>query len=282
MRFAICNETFGDTPFDQVCQTASRLGYQGLEIAPFTLAPHVDQISASQRQQIKAQAAAHHLEIVGLHWLLANVQAEPPGLYMTSPDKGIQRNTADYFSRLVQLCNDLGGKIMVIGSPKQRNLLPGVTREQAMEYAANVFRPCLNLAADKGITLAIEPLGPTETDFLLTAADGIELIERIDHPNFRLHLDVKAMSSEPTPIPQIIRSSAKYLAHFHANDPNLLGPGMGEVRFEPIIQALRDIGYEGYLSVEVFDYRPGAQTIARQSIEYLRHIVSGPTGHSAA
>jgi sugar phosphate isomerase/epimerase len=161
---------------------------------------------------------------------------------------------------------------MVIGSPKSRNLMPGVTRDDAMRYATEVFTPCLDLAARHKITLAIEPLGPKETDFLNTAADGVELIDLINHPNFRLHLDVKAMSSEAEPIPDIIRASAQHLAHFHANDPNLLGPGMGEVRFEPIIKALKDVGYDGYLSVEVFDFKPGAEKIASESIRYLKKV----------
>jgi sugar phosphate isomerase/epimerase len=211
------------------------------------------------------------LEILGLHWLLANVVSDTT-LYVTHPDPDVRMSTSAYFFQLTQFCADLGGRIMVIGSPKSRNLLPGVSRDDAMRYAREVFTPCLDLAARNNITLAIEPLGPKETDFLNTAAEGVELIERINHPNFRLHLDVKAMSSEPTPIPQIIKESAKHLAHFHANDPNLLGPGMGEVKFEPIIKALKDAGYDGYLSVEVFDFKPGAEKIASESIRYLKKV----------
>ncbi len=163
---------------------------------------------------------------------------------------------------------------MVIGSPKQRSLLPGVTREQAMGFAQEVFTPSLDLAAARKVTLAIEPLGPAETDFLQTAAEGIELIERINHPAFGLNLDVKAMSSEAKPIPEILRASARYIAHVQVNDPNLLGPGMGDVKYEPIVAALREIGYDGWLSVEAFDFRPGPETLARESIAYLKRMLS--------
>jgi len=161
---------------------------------------------------------------------------------------------------------------MVIGSPKARNLMPGVSRDQAMEFSKEVFSACLPLAEKHGVTLAIEPLGPGETNFLNSAADGIELIERINHANFQLHLDVKAMSSETSPIPDVIRTSRAHTVHFHANDPNLLGPGMGDVKFEPIIAALRETGYNGYLSVEVFDFKPGAEHIARESAAYLKKV----------
>lgn len=122
--------------------------------------------------------------------------------------------------------------------------------------------------------LAIEPLSSRETDFLMCASDAAELIERINHPNFRLQLDVKAMSYEYKPIPQVIRESAKHLAHFHVNDPNLLGPGMGDIPYEPIIAALREVGYDGWLCVEAFDFQYGAEKIARASAAYLQRAIA--------
>src|SRR5436305_1818759 len=75
------------------------------------------------------------------------------------------------------------------------------------------------------VILAMEPLGPADGNFLLTAADGVRLIEMVGSPNCRLHLDCKAMSSEPTPIPELLRRHRQQLVHFHANDPNRQGPG---------------------------------------------------------
>jgi sugar phosphate isomerase/epimerase len=271
MKYAICNELFENWPWERVCAFCHELGYSGIEVAPFTIAPHVSLIDQATRAQMRKVAERMEVDILGLHWLLANIASDRQ-LYVTHPDEEIRANTADYFLQLTQLCADLGGRVMVIGSPKARNLLPGVTYEQALRYAKDVFTPSLDLAAENKITLAIEPLGPSETNFLNTAADGIELIGMVNHPNFRLHLDTKAMSTEQATVPQVIRKSERYIAHFHANDPNLLGPGMGNMNFVPIIAALREVGYDGYLSVEVFDFKPGAEFIASESIRYLKKV----------
>jgi sugar phosphate isomerase/epimerase len=269
-KYAICNETFQDWPFDRAFAFARECGYTGLEIAPFMLAQYATQVSAEQRGQVRRQAEAEGLEIVGLHWLLAKTE----GFYLTSPEAAVRRRTADYLAELAKLCRDLGGSIMVLGSPKQRNLLPGVTKPQAMQFAADVLTAALPALEEYGVTIAVEPLGPSEGDMLLTAAEGRELINLVKSPNVRLHLDCKAMASEPQPIPEIIHANRDLMVHFHANDPNLQGPGFGELNFVPIFATLVDIHYRGWVSVEVFDYTPGVERLAKQSIENMRDALA--------
>ncbi len=270
MKFAICNETFQDWPFEKAFQFAKQCGYEAVEFAPFTLGNEATSISGAQRAQIRRQLDDAGLQAIGLHWLLAKTE----GYYLTSPDRAVQVRTGLYLTELARLCSDLGGHLMVLGSPQQRNLLPGVTHDQAIDLAARTIRRAVSAFEEHGVTLALEPLGPAEGDFLLTAEQALELARQIDSPHVQLHLDVKAMSSEEKPIPQIIHDSAKSLVHFHANDPNQRGPGMGEVDFVPILQALRDIDYRGWVSVEVFDYEPGVESLVRDSIEYLRDCLS--------
>jgi len=266
-RYAICNETFQGWDWDRTVDFVAREGYDGIEVAPFTLAERVTDLDAARRRDLRRAAEKARLPVVGLHWLLV----KPEGLHLTTPDEDVRNRTADYFVELVRFCADLGGAILVVGSPRQRSLRPGVTREQALENARRVFERALPEAERRGVTLALEPLTPKETDFINTAEEGIELIEKIGHPRFRLHLDVKAMmGSERMPLPDVIRVCARHLVHFHANDPNLLGPGMGDVDHRPILRALKEIGYTGYVSVEVFDYTPGPERIARESLRYLR------------
>lgn len=266
MRFAICNEIYQGWKLADTLAHAATLGYAGVEIAPFTLANSVSDISAAERQHIRELASRNNITIVGLHWLLV----KPEGLYLNHTDAGIRKRTANYFVELVDCCADLGGTIMVVGSPKQRNVMAGVSHQQAWDWTAATFRDAVKRAEDRGVTICFEPLSPAETNFINTAAEAIEFVKPFTSRAFQIILDVKAMCSESKPIPQIIRESTPCFAHFHANDKNLKGPGFGDVDFEPIAAALREVNYNGYVSVEVFKFEEGPEVIAGRSIEYLR------------
>ncbi len=270
MRFAICNELFQDWPWDRALDLTLECGYTGWEIAPFTIASSADQISSVRRAEIAKQITQSGVEVVGLHWLLAKTE----GYHLTINDSAVRGRTADYLCELSQLCRDLGGGLMVLGSPLQRNFPPEMTHAEAARNAAQVLEKVLPQLEANQVTLALEPLGPVEGNFWNHAAQTVEVIEQIGSPWIRLHLDVKAMSTEEIPIPQVIRNHANHMVHFHANDPNRLGPGMGDVDFVPIFEALRDVRYDGWVSVEVFDYSPGIETILRESMENMRKAIA--------
>lgn len=215
---------------------------------------------------MREAAARNKIEIAGIHWVLV----KPEGLYINHPDGSLRERTAKYFCDLVDFCADLGGKVMVVGSPKQRNVLPGVSREHAWDWAAATFRDAVARAEQREVTICFEPLAPVETNFINTAAEAIRFVQQVPSPRLKIILDVKAMCSEAKPIPQIIRESWPHFAHFHANDRNLKGPGFGDVDFKPIAAALKEVGYQGFVSVEVFNFDEGAEAIASRSLEYLR------------
>jgi sugar phosphate isomerase/epimerase len=268
MQFGICNEIFKDWKIEDAMAYARKAGYDAIEIAPFTIANYVTEISAADRRTIRDHAARAGIAISGIHWVL--VQAE--GMYLNHPDAAVRTRTAKYFCDLVDFCADLGGKIIVVGSPKQRNVMDGVAPQQAWDWALGTFRDSVKQAGQRGVTICFEPLAPSETNFINTAADAVRFIQQQPSPNFKIILDVKAMSSESKPIPQIIRESRGHFAYFHANDRNLKGPGFGDVDFKPIAAALREAGYDGTVSVEVFKFEEGAEVIATKSIEYLKRV----------
>ena len=187
----------------------------------------------------------------------------------------MRRQTAEYLGDLARCCRDLGGDIMVFGSPQQRRIPAAKSKAEAADLAVETFRAAAPAIADAGVRLCLEPLAPPEADFLNTCGEAVELLDRIDHPNFVLHQDVKAMTSESEPIPDLIHRHAARTRHFHANDANRRGPGFGETDFKPIFRALKETGYPGWVSVEVFDYSPDPLTIARESIRYMRECENG-------
>ena len=268
MKFAICNETYQGWDFERTCQHIADTGYQGVEIAPFTLREDPRELDAQDAEMVRKAAANTGLDVVGLHWLLV----KPAWLNLTTPDTLLQKDTFGFAVHLAEFCKEIGGEVMVWGSPKQRDLQPGWDYEDSLKRAAELLSRIVEKAKGTGVTIAMEPLARTETNFLTTAEETVRLIEMVNDPLVQLHLDVKAMSDEQKAIPEIIRENQKYIAHFHANDPNLRGPGFGEVKFEPIAAALEEVGYTGYVSVEVFDYTPDPETIARESIQYLQKV----------
>ena len=268
MKFAICNEIFKGWNFGDAMRFAKKAGYDAIEIAPFTIANHVTDISHAVRSQIREEAAHVGIAISGIHWVLA----ETEGLYLNHPEPAVRERTAKYFVELVDFCADLGGRTIVLGSPKQRNVMAGVNLSQAWDWAKSTLRDAVNHATGRDVTICIEPLAPTDTNFINTAADAIRFAQQLESPNCKIILDVKAMCTESKPIPEIIRESWPHFAYFHANDRNLKGPGFGEVDFKPIAAALREVGYDGVVSVEVFKFEEGAEAIATRSIQYLKRV----------
>ena len=268
MKFGICNEIFQDWELEKAMRFAADTGYDAIEIAPFTVSKYVTDVPASKRAEIREMARRNDIEISGIHWVL--VQAD--GMYLNHTDEAVRKHTADYFVELVKFNHELGGKFIINGSPKQRNIMEGVSRQQAWDWATETFRPAVKLAEDLGMTICFEPLSETETNFINTAAEAVEFARQFDSTGMSTILDVKAMCAEGRPIPDIIRETSPNFAYFHANDANLKGPGFGEIDFVPIAGALKEVGYDGYVSVEVFKFEEGPEVIAAKSLDYLKKV----------
>lgn len=266
MKYAICNETFQGWDWAATCHQVAELGYQGIEIAPFTFAEDARNISSHARNVYARTATREGLEVVGLHWLLVS----PKGLSLTSADASLRQETADYLASLVDLCGDLGGKIMVLGSPAQRRIQPDETTEEAITRLEACLQPALVRAEKHGIRLCLEPLPPPEANFILTLQEAVGLVQRFNHPQLCTIYDVKSASSEGKPLDSLIREFAPFIGHVHANDANRRGPGFGETDFVPLLNTLAEINYQGYVSIEVFDYTPDPITIATNSLTYLK------------
>lgn len=287
MHYAICNELFEGWPLEKTAAFVAELGYTGLELAPFTLCNLVTDLTAADRRRIRRAVEDAGLSVVGLHWLLAQTE----GFQLNSEDRNTRARTAQYLLDLIDCCADLGagatalekrrGSAMpkvVFGSPQQRDVPPGRARSEAWKTTAEIMHACAARAQEQGVLFCVEPLSRGETNFIVNVDEAAELVREVDHPGLRMMVDVKAMSNDPRPIPDQIHSVHPLFHHVHLNDPNLRGPGMGDLDFRPILQTLDDLDYGGWLSIEVFDFTPGAERTARESLAYLKAVRQGVPG----
>src|SRR5260370_42261015 len=144
MRYAICNETFEGWDHARICRPVGDLGYTGLEVATFTPAPRITDVTPAQRRQLRHDAETAGVQIIGLHWLLAKTD----GLPLTSPDPAVRQRTADYLVELARCCRDVGGDLLVFGSPAQRRVPANHSRAQAVEFAVDTFRRSMSGVAN--------------------------------------------------------------------------------------------------------------------------------------
>jgi len=266
MRLAICNELFEGWPLAEAFAFAAEVGYEAVEIAPFTLGGAPGELPGSRRAQIRDLAAAHGLGITGLHWLLAGAH----GVHAAAADPEVSRRTLAYLRDLTRLCADLGGRVLVFGSPDQRSTPAGMAPAEARQRIAGTLRAWSGAAEDCGVTICLEALPPAETDQITTTAEAVAVVEEIGSPAVRLVLDVKSMSSEDTPVEEQIAQAAPYLAYVQVNDASRRGPGLGGTDFVPILRALARVGYRGDVSVEALDRGPDPVTVARTGYATLR------------
>ena len=271
MRIALCNEVLGAMALERQCEYAAALGYDGLEIAPFTLSTSPEKISTADAAKIRATVEASGLVVTGLHWLLV----KPEGLSLTDPDAAVRTRTLAVMTHLVGLCAELGGAVLVHGSPKQRQIAPGETHAIALARLQDALAQVALAAARVGVIYCIEPLSRRETELVNTIAEAAELVQSIDHPNLRTMIDCSAAGlTETDSIPSLIERwlPTGLIAHVQVNDPNRRGPGQGDMQFAPILAALKRHGYDGTLAVEPFDYSPDGPGVAAFSAGYLRGL----------
>jgi len=273
MEVSLCNEVLRDFSFERQCEFASGLGYDGLEIAPFTLSENPHELSSVRRAEVRRIAERAGLRITSLHWLLLT----PLGLSITSADPEVRQRTVNVLKGLAALCSDLGGSVLVHGSPKQRLIPAGEERGNVERRAEECFAEVALEAQALGIRYCIEPLAPAETNYINSLEQAEALVTRVGNPAFRTMIDTKAAAAESLPVHELCEKwiPTGLIGHIHLNDRNLRAPGQGADRFLPTLAVLRRLGYQGVVAVEPFDYFPDGPTAAARAIGYIRGIGEG-------
>jgi D-psicose/D-tagatose/L-ribulose 3-epimerase len=268
VKLSLCNEVIRELPFDRQCALAGGLGYHGLEIAPFTFGDDGWRMPAAKRSEVRRACSDAGLEVSGLHWLLA----APSGLSITTADRTIWRKSVDVLLGSIELCGELGGAYLVHGSPAQRRVddpSDAGRAEEAWVLAAE--------AANKaGVVYCLEALAKPDCTFINTLAESVAIVKRIGNPAFKTMVDTLAASlMEPEPVADAIRRimPTGLMAHIQFNDRNRRGPGQGEDKFAPVVRALRETGYDGWIAMEPFVYEPDGATCAARMIGYVAGLL---------
>ncbi|MBT6139198.1 MAG: sugar phosphate isomerase/epimerase [Rhodospirillaceae bacterium] len=272
MRFSLCNEVLRDLDFAAQCDFAAALGYDGLEVAPFTLGDAPDKVGSGTIRAMRSAAEASGIAITGLHWLLI----KPEGLSIVTEDAAVLSKTTAFLERMVELCGELGGSVLVHGSPAQRRL--GEDREAGLTRAMKVFEAVARASERAGVIYCLEPLSRHETNFVNTLDEAAAIVGRVGSPNFRTMIDTSAAGlTEDMPVADLIRKwmPTGLLAHVQLNDTNRREPGAGEDDFPAILRALVETGYGDCAAIEPFVYTPDGPAAAARAIGFIRGILAG-------
>lgn len=273
MKLSLCNEVLHPLPLAAQCEAAARWGYAALELAPFTLADDPSALRAADARRWRDTAQQQGLAISSLHWLLVR----PEGLSLVSDDAAQRRRTLDLLRQLIDLAADCGARVLVHGSPRQRSPGPGQSVDDALARFEAALAELAPHAAAAGVTYCVEPLGRFETPVINTVAEAANLVDRIGSPALRTMLDVSAAShSENEPVHEVLRRflASGHIAHVQLNDHNRRGPGQGDTDQRPVLQALKDNGYAGWVAVEPFDYMPDGPGCAEACARHVHELWS--------
>lgn len=270
MMYSICNELFGETSLDMVFQEAKRLGYDALEIAPFTISGDVTSISSENRRQIIDLANKHDIGIVGTHWILLSKRE----FHFFNKNGICNHDTIDYIKKVIEFTSDIGGEIIVFGSSKLRSVPSKELMKIAWKSAIEALREIGDCAKENKTYFCLEPLSEDQTNFINKVDEAVCLIDEVRSDNVKLILDVRSMCYENKAFSEMIEMGKSHLKHFHANDCNGYIPGTGTADYTQIMRSLKNILYDRYLSVEVFDFKPDPLTIAEKSINNLKNYLT--------
>jgi D-psicose/D-tagatose/L-ribulose 3-epimerase len=269
-RQAICNEVYEKRPLAEVCRSIHEIGYTGIEIAPFTLAERPSDISSPERRRHSETIRDQGLTFVGLHWLMAS----PPGLHVTTPDRAVRQRSWRHVSDLIDLCADLGENgVLVFGSPKQRGTLDGLSREAATSNYIDGLASVAPHAAERGVTVLVEALPIGQCDVITTLAEAVTIVEQINSPAVRTMFDTHNAVDEKEAHALLVDRYFDLIRHVHINEMDGRHPGTGTYDFKPLFEVLRRRGYHHWVSLEAFDFAPGAEKVAADSLRFIEKIV---------
>ena len=270
-RHATCNEGYQGWDFAAQCRSIRKIGYTGIEIAPFTLAEDPAALGAARHAELKNIMVSEGLAFAGLHWLLV----APKGLHVTAPDAALRARSWHHIRKLADLCADLGsGAVMVFGSPQQRRSTGGLTRAEATKHFMDGLASVAPHAAGRGVTILVEALPGGQCDVVLTLDEAASIVKQINHPAIRTMFDSHNAVDEAEPHAVLVERHHGLIRHIHVNEMDGKHPGTGNYDFKPVLNVLRKRNYQGWISLEAFDFTPGPEKVVGDSLRYLEQQIA--------
>jgi len=268
-RHSICNEAFEKWPFAEACRAIRKIGYTGIEIAPFTLGGKPSEVTAAARKEYSDIMQSEGLAFVGLHWLMVG----PAGLHVTTPDVEVRRRGWQHIRDLIDLCADLGPDgVMVFGSPKQRSSTGGLSRAEATRHMVEGLASVAPQAAQRGVTVLLEALPIDQCDVVQALQEAVGIVEEIDSPAIQTMFDVHNAIDEQEPHAALIERHFAHIRHVHVNELDGRHCGAGDYDFRPVLEVLDRLNYRGWVSLEAFDFTYGAERLATESLRHLEQL----------
>jgi sugar phosphate isomerase/epimerase len=273
--FAICNEIFHDCSFAQGCASAAELGYEGLELAPHTLAEDATLLTKDERTRLRRTIEDAGMAFVGLHWLLRS----PAGMHAASASLPVRRRTWDYLSRAVDLCSELSSgadTVMVLGSPNQRSVSDGVSPAEGFTILVDELSALAEKASAHHVSILMEAIPSAETNLVNMLAEAADVVARVGNlcgkaSSVQSMFDVHNAADENESHAELIRRYSHVIRHVHVNEPDGREPGAGDYDFRSLLEVLQNIGYPGWVSVESFDFTRPSREIAARAMETLKN-----------
>jgi D-psicose/D-tagatose/L-ribulose 3-epimerase len=270
-RHSTCNEAFEKWPFADACKAIRKIGYTGIEIAPFTLAERPTDVTAAQRREYRDIMQSEGLTFVGLHWLMVS----PKGLHVTTPDVALRERSWQHIRDLIDLSADLGPDgVLVFGSPKQRSTTGGLTREEATRNYIDGLRSVAPHAAERGVTILVEALPIDQSDVVQSLEEAVGIVRELDSPGVRTMFDVHNAINEAEPHGELVDRWFDYIRHVHVNELDGKHCGAGAYDFKPVLQTLARRGYRGWISLEAFDFSYGEERLVTESLRHLEREIA--------
>jgi sugar phosphate isomerase/epimerase len=275
LKQALCNELFSSRPFPQTCRDLRRIGYDGIEIAPFTLAERPADISPSQRHEYRDIIRSEGLGYVGLHWLMVS----PKGLHVTAPDSALRARSWRHIDELIDLAADLGEHaVLVFGSPAQRATTGGISRDDAIRNYCNGLAGVAPHAESRGVTILVEALPKAQCDVINTLEEAVSVVRQIGSPAVCTMFDTHNAVDETEPHASLVERYFDLIRHVHVNEMDGRHPGTGAYDFKPLFATLLRLDYQRWVSLEVFDFKPDPETIAADSLRFIEGEIARVAG----